>query len=70
MPGPGNPAQHNPTETSVMNTDLRYAQLIVQGRRDLSPTAKLLHWTAIVCTCGMWLPVYWIARRSTRNVRY
>lgn len=53
-----------------MHTDINNVQVTVAGRRELSPGAKALHWTAILLTGGMWYPVYWIAKRTTRNVRY
>ncbi len=53
-----------------MRTDISNAQVVVTGRRELSRLAKVLHWTAILFTGGLWLPGYWITRRRTRNVRY
>lgn len=53
-----------------MRTDLSNANVTVVGRREMSAMAKLFHWTMILMTVGMWLPVYWVAKKSTRNVRY
>ena len=26
-----------------------------------------IHWTMIICTAGLWLPVYWSRKRSTNR---
>ena len=58
------------TKENIVHTDIQNTQVTVQGRRELSAGAKLAHWTAIVCSAGIWYPFYKLAQRTTKNVRY
>ena len=53
-----------------MHTTINQVQLTVAGQRRMSRLAALLHWTMIIMTGGLWLPVYWIHRARTTRVRY
>lgn len=54
----------------IMHTNINQVQLVVAGQRRMSRTATFLHWTMIVLTAGLWLPVYWIHRARTSRVRF
>jgi hypothetical protein len=39
---------------------------VTQG--NLGCIEETFHWTMIICTCGLWLPVYLSRKRSVRSV--
>ena len=39
---------------------------VTQGK--LGYGEEIFHWTMILCTCGLWLPVYLSRKRSKRSV--
>ncbi len=40
----------------------------IKARRRMGWVALAFHWTMILCTCGLWLPVFFAARRRRVTV--
>jgi hypothetical protein len=44
----------------------RATHVTVQGH--MHQAEKILHAVLILCTCGLWVPVYWSRKRAARRV--
>lgn len=42
----------------------------IKSRQRMGYFALAFHWTAIICTCGLWYPVYASRRRARSTVTY
>jgi hypothetical protein len=55
-----------PVQVNVIQNAHGPRMAVTRGR--LGSLEELFHWTMIICTCGLWLPVYLSRKRSKRSV--
>lgn len=60
------PPQQPPVQVNVIQNANGPYLAVTQGQ--LGIFEELFHWTMIICTCGLWLPVYLSRKRSKRSV--
>lgn len=63
---PGYWQQPPPVQVNVQQNAYGPSKAITQG--NLGCIEETVHWTLIVCTCGLWIPVYISRKRSKRSV--
>lgn len=63
---PQYPQQPPPVQVNVTQNAYGPRAAVTQGK--LGGIEELFHWTMIICTCGLWLPVYLSRKRSKRSV--
>lgn len=55
-----------PVQVNVTQNAYGPSKAITQG--NLGCLEEAFHWTMIICTCGLWIPVYISRKRSRRSV--
>lgn len=58
--------QQPPVQVNVQQNNLGPRRAVTQGK--LGAGEELFHWCMIICTCGLWYPVYASRKRSKRSV--